>query len=71
MLAAYFAFILLIAFAPGVLGTPILAGHPTTWGILVGLGMLVFTFGLVGIYVYRANTVYDAQLDSIRRGERS
>jgi uncharacterized membrane protein (DUF485 family) len=69
MLVAYFAFILLIAFAPGVLGTPIVAGHPTTWGIPIGLGMLVFTFGLVAIYVYRANTVYDVLLERIRRQE--
>lgn len=71
MLAAYFAFILLIAFAPGVLGTPIVAGHPTTWGIPVGLGMLAFTFALVAIYVHRANTVHDAMLDTIRRKEQS
>jgi uncharacterized membrane protein (DUF485 family) len=67
MLVAYFAFILLIAFAPALLGTPIVAGHPTTWGIPIGLGMLVFTFALVAIYVRRANTVFDGLLDNIRR----
>ncbi|SAL04431.1 membrane protein [Caballeronia calidae] len=69
MLVAYFSFILLIAFAPGVLGTQIVAGHPTTWGIPVGLGMLAFTFGLVAIYVHRANTVYDVLLERVRRQE--
>ncbi|WP_321960573.1 DUF485 domain-containing protein [Paraburkholderia sp. J7] len=67
MLVAYFAFILLIAFAPSLLATPIVAGHPTTWGIPIGLGMLAYTFALVAIYVRRANTVFDGLLDSIRR----
>ncbi|HDR9882296.1 TPA: DUF485 domain-containing protein [Burkholderia cenocepacia] len=71
MLAAYFAFILVIAFAPDVLGTAIIAGHPTTWGIPVGVGMLAFTFALVAIYVHRANTVFDTVLDAIRREEQS
>ncbi|PTB19964.1 DUF485 domain-containing protein [Trinickia symbiotica] len=66
MLVAYFAFILLIAFAPDVLGTPIVAGHSITWGIPVGLGMLAFTFGLVALYVHRANSTYDSMLDGIR-----
>ncbi len=71
MLAAYFAFIFLIALAPGILGTPIVAGHPTTWGIPIGVGMLGFTFALVAIYVHRANTVFDTALDTIRREEQS
>nr|WP_241021620.1 DUF485 domain-containing protein [Burkholderia sp. Ac-20353] len=62
---------MLIAFAPGVLGTPIVTGHPTTWGIPIGLGMLAFTFALVAIYVHRANAVYDAILDAIRREDQS
>jgi uncharacterized membrane protein (DUF485 family) len=69
MLVTYFAFILLIAFSPDLLGVPIVAGHPTTWGIPVGLGMLAFTFALVAIYVLRANAVYDVKLDAIRRKE--
>jgi len=68
MLIAYFAFILTIAFAPNVLATPISPGHPTTWGIPVGFGMFIFTFMLVGIYVYRANTVYDGMVANIVSG---
>ncbi|MEX3959758.1 DUF485 domain-containing protein [Trinickia sp. EG282A] len=71
MLVAYFAFILLIAYAPGALGTRIVTGHPTTWGIPIGLGMLAFTFALVAIYVHRANTVYDVMLADIRCEEQS
>ncbi|WP_346778656.1 DUF485 domain-containing protein [Burkholderia sp. Ac-20353] len=54
-----------------MLGTPIVTGHPTTWGIPIGLGMLAFTFALVAIYVHRANAVYDAILDAIRREDQS
>ncbi len=38
MLASYFAFILVIAFDPKLLGSPLSAGSVTTWGIPAGLG---------------------------------
>ncbi|WP_322048351.1 DUF485 domain-containing protein [Paraburkholderia sp. J67] len=59
MLVAYFAFILLVAYAPMKLGSRIKTDHVTTWGIPVGLGMLLYTFLLVAFYVWRVNTVYD------------
>jgi uncharacterized membrane protein (DUF485 family) len=58
MLVIYFGFILLIAFAPGVLGTPIGNGV-TTIGIPVGLFVIVAAFVLTGIYVYKANAEFD------------
>ncbi len=59
MLALYMAFILLIAFAPGLLGTPLASGMTTTWGILIGLGLIVVAIVLTGIYVRRANGEFD------------
>lgn len=55
----YFGFVLLIAFAPSVLGQS-LSGGVTTVGIPLGIGVIVSAFLLTGIYVRRANTKYDA-----------
>ena len=59
MLAAYFAFILLIAFDPKVLGIPLGPDTVTTWGIPLGIGVIVLAVVLTGIYVQRANGEFD------------
>lgn len=59
MLALYVGFILVIAFWPGWLGTPLSAGSVTTLGIPVGIGVIVSAFVLTGIYVWRANGEFD------------
>jgi uncharacterized membrane protein (DUF485 family) len=58
-LIIYFGFILLIAYAPKFLGTPIGSGV-TTIGIPIGVAVIVSAFVLVGIYVARANATYDS-----------
>jgi len=58
-LIIYFGFILLIAYAPKFLGTPIGSGVMTI-GIPIGLAVIVSAFVLVGIYVVRANATYDS-----------
>ena len=60
MLAIYYGFILIIAFAPSVLGIPIAPGAATTIGIPVGILIIVAAFVLTGIYVRRANAEFDA-----------
>lgn len=57
-LVLYFGFILLVAFAPSVLGQS-LSGGVTTLGIPLGVGIIVGAFVLTGIYVARANTEFD------------
>jgi uncharacterized membrane protein (DUF485 family) len=57
MLALYYGFILIVAFAPTVLGIPI--SGVITLGIPVGLFIIVAAFVLTGIYVRRANSEYD------------
>jgi uncharacterized membrane protein (DUF485 family) len=69
MLAIYFAFILTLAFSPGLLGQPIVSGQPMTWGIPVGFSMFVVTFALVAAYVYRANSVHDGLVATILEGD--
>ncbi|CAD5109290.1 DUF485 domain-containing protein [Zestomonas carbonaria] len=59
MLGLYVAFILLIAFEPQVLGTRISDTSPITWGIPIGVGLIISAFILTGIYVKRANGEFD------------
>lgn len=58
MLAIYYGFILVLAFAPQVLGAS-LSGGTTTVGIPVGLFIIVSAFVLTGVYVRKANTEFD------------
>lgn len=58
-LVLYVAFILLIAFDPQWLGTPLYEGATITRGIPVGVGLIVISFVLTGIYVIRANGEFD------------
>jgi uncharacterized membrane protein (DUF485 family) len=64
MLVIYFGFIAIIAFAPWLLAAPI-ADSVTTVGIPVGLFVIVSAFALTGIYVWRANSVFDPLTHSI------
>ncbi|MCU9950490.1 DUF485 domain-containing protein [Pseudomonas solani] len=59
MLGLYLAFILLIAFEPQVLGTKLSPDSSITWGIPIGVGLIVSAFVLTGIYVRRANGEFD------------
>jgi len=59
MLVLYVGFILLIAFAPGWLGTPLHEGTNVTRGIPLGVGLIVISFVLTAIYVWRANGEFD------------
>ncbi|MBT8767506.1 DUF485 domain-containing protein [Pseudomonas boanensis] len=59
MLGLYLAFILLIAFEPQLLGTRINPESPVTWGIPIGVGIILSAFVLTGIYVRRANGEFD------------
>ena len=59
MLGLYSAFILLIAYGPQILGAKISPGSSITWGIPLGVGLIVSAFILTGIYVRRANGEFD------------
>lgn len=67
MLVLYYGFILLIAFAPGWLGTPIHAGTSVTRGIPLGIGLIVLSFILTAIYVIRANSEFDRLTQQLLR----
>lgn len=59
LLTTYFSFILIIAFAPQIFAAPIFENSIITWGIPVGLFVILLSFLLTGIYVFRANREFD------------
>ncbi len=61
----YFGFILMIAFAGDFLTQPIAAGSVIPIGLPMGVGVIVASCLLTGIYVYRANRVFDPLIHDI------
>jgi uncharacterized membrane protein (DUF485 family) len=55
LIASYFGFIGLGAFAPSVLAVPVFAGGTTTWAFAYGLIVIALGVVLTGIYVLLAN----------------
>lgn len=58
MMVVYYGFILLIAFDKGFLATRIGEGV-TTYGMPIGLFVIIFTIGITAVYVTRANSKFD------------
>ena len=65
MMIIYFGFIILVAFRPELLATLIVPG--LSLGILMGALVIVSAWLLTFIYVRWANTVYDAEVNRLRR----
>ena len=66
MMAVYYGFILLVAF-----DKPLLASRQgegvTTLGMPIGLGVIVFTIVITGIYVRRANSEFDRLSEEVNQ----
>jgi uncharacterized membrane protein (DUF485 family) len=58
MLVVYYGYVALIAFDKPFLGQRIGWGV-VTLGVPLGMGVIVFTIIITGIYVRRANSLYD------------
>ena len=58
MLAIYFGFVCLVAFAPAIMAIPI--SSTITLGFPLGLCVILSAIALTGIYVARANAAFDA-----------
>ena len=67
--AAYYGFILIVAFDKSLFATPIAAGMTTTWGIPLGIGIILLTVLLTAIYVRKANSQFDPALKQILEKE--
>lgn len=68
MLAAFFGYILLIAFDKSALALPIGRGV-TSLGIPVGIGIILLAIALTGLYVRRANRDYDPLIRALKSEE--
>ena len=58
--AAYYGFILLVAFNKEFLAQKIGEGYTMSIGVPIGVAVIVFTIVLTWVYVRRANTEFDA-----------
>ena len=58
--AAYYGFILLVAFNKEFLAQKIGEGYTMSVGVPIGVAVIVFTIVLTWVYVRRANTEFDA-----------
>jgi uncharacterized membrane protein (DUF485 family) len=58
--AAYYGFIVLVAFNKEFLAQKIGEGYTMSIGVPIGVGVIAFTILLTWIYVRRANTEFDA-----------
>ena len=63
--AAYYGFILLVAYNKEFLAVKMGAGMTMSVGVPIGVGVIVFTILLTWIYVRRANTEFDATNEAI------
>lgn len=65
MMAVYYGFILLVAFNKELMGTRLGEGV-MTWGMPIGLAVILFTIVITGVYVRRANSEFDELTAAIR-----
>jgi uncharacterized membrane protein (DUF485 family) len=66
MLAVYYGFILIIAFAPDFFAQKVGLEH-TSLGIVVGLGVILFSFIITGIYVNKANNEFEPLTEKLHK----
>ena len=66
MMVVYDGFILLVAFDKPLLASRLGEGV-TTLGMPIGLGVIVFTIVITGIYVRRANSEFDRLSEEVNQ----
>ena len=66
ILVIYFSFILTLAYAPSFFAISLSEDSVTTLGIPLGVGIIVFSFILTGIYVRKANHEFDSILNRLK-----
>ena len=62
----YYGFIYLVAFHQDLMSKPVANGY-TSWSIALGIGVILTTIVLTGIYVYIANSKFDKLTEEIHR----
>ena len=67
VLAVFYGFVLLVAFQPTLIGSPISEGSAWTYGVVGGLFIFISFWLLMARYVHRANGEFDAINQEILR----
>ena len=65
-LVLYFGFVALIAYNREFLSQKLTAGKATTIGIPIAVGVILLSWVFTGIYIWWANSKYDARVKKIR-----
>lgn len=65
MLFVYIGFLMVVAYHKETLKMPI--GDSLNLAIIVGLGIIIFSWLITGVYVYWANNYYDAEVKEIKK----
>lgn len=65
MLFVYIGFLMVVAYYKESLKIPI--GDSLNLAIIVGLGIIIFSWLITGVYVYWANNYYDAAVKEIKK----
>ncbi len=65
VLALYYSFMMAVAFKPALLSTPLWPGATLTVGVPFGALIIIGSWLLTGLYVRRANKVYEALTQEI------
>lgn len=61
----FFGYTFVVAFVPTLLAVPAWPGAVTNIGIVAGAAVIIVSFILTGIYVYRANREFDRVIREI------
>lgn len=67
VLIAYYAFMMVVAFAPSLLSAPLGEGSALTVGVPVGAAIIVVSWLLTGVYSHFANGPFDELNNDIVR----
>ncbi len=59
VLGSYYTFMMIVAFAPDILCTPLSAGSNLTVGVPVGAAIIVVSWLLTGLYSHFANGEFE------------
>ena len=65
MLFVYIGFLMVVAYQKDTLKMPL--GDSLNLAIVVGLGIIIFSWLITGVYVYWANNYYDAAVKEIKK----
>jgi cation/acetate symporter len=68
VLGIYFAFIMVVAFNPMLLATPIWEGGKASIAWPIGAGMILLFWLMTGLYIRRANSEFDDINSEIIKG---